>query len=67
MRGDLFRAVPDTAVVHTFNLAGYQAGHAQTARNRHVIGGLSDKAFGMIATLEATRSGSWPWEQTSVR
>lgn len=45
---------------YTFNLAGYQRGHAPTADRHIVVGGLSDRAFDMMAALEAGK-GDWPW------
>lgn len=65
-RGGVFSTVPINVPVYTFNLAGYRAGHAPTAVNRHTVGGLSDAGFKMLAMLDATRSGHWPWEQTPV-
>ncbi len=65
-RGHLFDVIPIDVPAYTFNLAGYAHGHAATVPNRYVVGGLSDKAFTMLGTLESTRSGNWPWEQTAV-
>ena len=46
----------------TFNIAGYR--RAQDASNpyRITVGGLSDAAFSMMAAVESTRGGAWPWE-----
>ncbi|MFV2179456.1 TROVE domain-containing protein [Actinomadura sp. LOL_016] len=56
--------VPADVPVYTWNLAGYEHGHGPSGTgNRHVFGGLSDAAFGMIPLLEAARgSVGWPWE-----
>lgn len=48
--------------VYTFNLAGYQRGHAASGPNRYVIGGLSDAGFTMMAALERQQAGKWPWD-----
>jgi hypothetical protein len=58
------QAVPSQVPMYTWNLAGYRTGHAPSgARNRHVFGGLTDQAFGMIPLLEAGTNGAWPWEK----
>lgn len=55
--------VPAHVPVYTFNLGGYRTGYLPSGRaNRHVIGGLNDAAFSLVATLDARRSGRWPWE-----
>ena len=52
--------------MYTWNLAGYQAGHAPSGgRNRHAFGGLTDAAFRMIPALEAGASARWPWQQAA--
>ena len=49
--------------MYTWNLAGYQAGHAPSgSRQRHTFGGLTDQAFRMIPLLEAGRDCAWPWK-----
>ena len=56
------RSIPQTTPMYTWNLAGYQAGHAPSGgRNRHAFGGLTDHAFRMIPLLESGRDGAWPW------
>ncbi|NUP46144.1 MAG: TROVE domain-containing protein [Catenulispora sp.] len=56
-------SVPETVPMYTWNLAGYQTGHAPSgARNRHAFGGLTDAAFQMVPLLEAGRDAHWPWE-----
>lgn len=58
--GDVGEAVPESMPLYTWNLAGYRHGHAPSgSRNRHVFGGLSDAAFGVIPLLEAGRSADW--------
>lgn len=60
--GDVTAAVPASVPVYTWNLAGYQHGHAPSgARNRHTFGGLTDQAFRLIPLLEAGISQSWPF------
>ncbi|MFJ6215032.1 TROVE domain-containing protein [Streptomyces sp. NPDC092296] len=61
---EVSRSVPETVPMYTWNLAGYQAGHAPSGgRNRHAFGGLSDAAFRMVPLLEAARDSAWPWMQ----
>lgn len=60
--GDVNTVVPQGTPMVTFNLAGYQYGHAPSGTgNRVTVGGLTDQAFRMIPLLESGRSGSWPW------
>lgn len=60
--GDVTAAVPASIPVYTWNLAGYQYGHAPSGnRNRHTFGGLTDQAFKMIPLLESGRDGVWPF------
>lgn len=55
-------AVPANVPVYTWNLAGYQYGHAPSgSKNRHTFAGLTDQAFKLIPLLEAGRDGVWPW------
>lgn len=55
-------AAPDYVPVHTWNLAGYQYGHAPSGLGtRHTFGGLSDAAFRMIPLIEAGQNATWPW------
>lgn len=56
------RSIPQTVPMYTWNLAGYQAGHAPSGRGqRHTFGGLTDAAFRMIPLLESGRDACWPW------
>lgn len=56
------RSIPQTTPMYTWNLAGYEAGHAPSGRGRrHTFGGLTDAAFRMIPLLEAGRDADWPW------
>ncbi|MER7331648.1 MULTISPECIES: TROVE domain-containing protein [unclassified Micromonospora] len=58
--GNVSRSVPDQVPMYTWNLAGYQHGHAPSgSRNRHTFGGLSDAAFRMIPLIEAGRNADW--------
>ncbi|MGW2559668.1 TROVE domain-containing protein [Streptomyces sp. NPDC001514] len=60
--GDPTEQVPDDIPVHTWNLAGYRAGHGPSGTgNRHTFGGLTDAAFRMVPLLEAGRDANWPW------
>lgn len=59
----VFARVPAKTPTYTFNLAGYQYGHAASGPYRFVVGGLSDAGFQMIAALEARQSGRWPWQK----
>ncbi|MGW7087492.1 TROVE domain-containing protein [Streptomyces sp. NPDC054871] len=61
------RSIPQTTPMYTWNLAGYQAGHAPSGRGqRHTFGGLTDQAFRMIPLLEVGRDASWPWVQAAA-
>ncbi|MFK0278976.1 TROVE domain-containing protein [Streptomyces sp. NPDC090499] len=65
--GDPTRQVPAHVPVYTWNLAGYRVGHGPSGQgNRHVFGGLSDAAFGMVPLLEAARNAAWPWETAAA-
>ena len=64
---EVTRAVPAEVPMYTWNLAGYQAGHAPSGgRNRHTFGGLTDQAFRMIPLLERGRDARWAWEEASA-
>ncbi|EDY43963.1 TROVE domain-containing protein [Streptomyces sp. SPB074] len=57
------RSVPATVPMYTWNLAGYERGHAPLGSPaRHAFGGLTDAAFRMIPLLERGRDAAWPWE-----
>ncbi|WP_435601324.1 TROVE domain-containing protein [Streptomyces sp. C10-9-1] len=61
------RSIPQTVPMYTWNLAGYEAGHAPSGRgHRHTFGGLTDHAFRMIPLLETSATGTWPWETESA-
>jgi TROVE domain len=65
--GDPTEQIPSHVPVHTWNLAGYRAGHGPSGAgtpNRHTFGGLTDAAFRMVPLLEAGRDARWPWEGT---
>jgi len=56
-------ALPAHVPLYTWNLAGYEYGHASSGTgNRHTFGGLTDAAFSTIAQLESMQAGRWPWE-----
>lgn len=56
------QSIPQATPLYTWNLAGYQAGHAPSGRGqRHTFGGLTDQAFRMVPLLEAGRDATWPW------
>jgi hypothetical protein len=60
--GDPGQVLPQHVPMYTWNLAGYQMGHAPSGSGqRHTFGGLSDQAFRMIPLLEAGRDATWPW------
>ncbi|HEX3783448.1 MAG TPA: TROVE domain-containing protein [Pseudonocardiaceae bacterium] len=60
--GDVDTLVPREIPLYTWNLAGYQYGHAPSGgRNRHTFGGLTDQGFRMIPLLESGRDGHWPF------
>jgi len=59
---DVAASVPAHVPVITFNLAGYQAGHAPSGTpTRVVIGGLTDQAFKLLPVLERRAAGHWPF------
>lgn len=58
--GDPGTVIPWNVPLYTFNIAGYKSGHEMT-ENRVTVGGLSDAAFTMIATIESGKA-KWPWE-----
>ncbi|MEU9470403.1 TROVE domain-containing protein [Streptomyces avermitilis] len=63
-RVELDQSIPQSTPMYTWNLAGYQAGHAPSSRGqRHTFGGLTDAAFRMVPLLEAGRDATWPWMQ----
>lgn len=50
------RPSPADVAMHTWNLTGYQAGHAPAGdRNRHAFGGLTDAALRMLPLPESGR------------
>ncbi|WP_367572146.1 TROVE domain-containing protein [Streptomyces globisporus] len=60
---EVTEAIPASTPMYTWNLAGYQTGHAPSgSANRHTFGGLTDQAFRMVPLLEAGRDATWPWE-----
>lgn len=64
---EVTEAIPASTPMYTWNLAGYQAGHAPSGSgNRHTFGGLTDQAFRMVPLLEAGRDASWPWENKAA-
>jgi hypothetical protein len=57
------QSIPQSTPMYTWNLAGYEAGHAPSGHGqRHTFGGLTDAAFRMIPLLESSRDAAWPWE-----
>ncbi|GFE20002.1 TROVE domain-containing protein [Streptomyces nigrescens] len=63
---EVTESAPATVPMYTWNLAGYEVGHAPSGgRNRHTFGGLTDQAFRMIPLLEAGRDAKFPWESTN--
>ncbi|CAM5711536.1 TROVE domain-containing protein [Streptomyces badius] len=64
---EVTEAIPASTPMYTWNLAGYEAGHAPSGRaNRHTFGGLTDQAFRMIPLLESGRDATWPWENKAA-
>jgi hypothetical protein len=55
--------VPATVPTFTWNLAGYQFGHADAGPRRWTFGGLTDQGFDMIPLLERGFDRGWPWAQ----
>lgn len=59
---DPFGNLPAHVPTYTWNLAGYEKGHAPSGSgNRHTFGSLNDSSFGMVPLLESCRDGAWPW------
>jgi hypothetical protein len=54
-------SMPADRPLYTWNLAGYERGHALSSRNRWAFGGLTDQGFKMIPLIEAGRDGAWPF------
>lgn len=55
-------SAPPQVPMFTWNLAGYQYGHAPSGRaNRFVIGGLTDAAFQCVPILERGKHAAWPF------
>lgn len=52
--------VPAHVPVFTWNLCGYEYGHA-TGPNWHTFGGLTDTAFKMVPLIEQGRDADWPF------
>lgn len=60
--GQALAAIPNHVPVITFNVAGYQVGHAASGTpTRITIGGLSDQAFKLLPVLERRAAGQWPF------
>jgi hypothetical protein len=57
------QSIPATTPLYTFNLAGYQMGHAADGRYRTTLGGLTDAGFRLIPLLEAGYNAAWPWQK----
>ncbi|WP_328377448.1 TROVE domain-containing protein [Streptomyces sp. NBC_00440] len=61
---EVTEAVPAQTPMYTWNLAGYETGHAPSGSGfRHTFGGLTDQAFRTIPLIESGRDAKWPWEQ----
>lgn len=58
---EVTRSMPQDRPLYTWNLAGYERGHAPSGRNRWTFGGLTDAGFQMIPLIESGRDGVWPW------
>lgn len=54
-------AVPAHVPMFTWNLAGYERGHAPERPNRWTFGGLTDAGFKMVPLLERGRNADWPF------
>lgn len=60
---DVFASLPGEVPTFTWNLAGYQHGHAEDGPKRFTFGGLSDAGMNMILPLERGIAQRWPWEE----
>lgn len=61
-RTNVGSVVPKSTPMYTWNLAGYEHGHAAAEANRHTFGGLTDAGFKMIPLLERGSNAPWPWQ-----
>ncbi|MGI5247575.1 TROVE domain-containing protein [Dactylosporangium sp. CA-139066] len=59
---EVSQSMPQDRPLYTWNLAGYERGHAPSGRNRWTFGGLTDAGFSMIPLIESGREGAWPWQ-----
>lgn len=60
--GDVSASMPANKMLITFNLAGYQMGHAPAGtKYRVAVGGLTDSAFKLIPMLSDHAEGRWPF------
>ncbi len=53
-------SMPADRPLYTWNLAGYERGHAPSGRNRHTFGGLTDAGFRLVPLLEGSRAREYP-------
>lgn len=60
--GDPSTVIPKDIPLYTFNLAGYEHGHAPSGiPHRHTFGGLTDSMFTMMPLLERGRNTDFPF------
>lgn len=57
---EVSQSLPANVPLYTWNLAGYQRGHAPSGHGqRHAFGGLTDSAFKLIPLLESGQDANW--------
>lgn len=57
---EVSQVIPERVPLYTWNLAGYQHGHAPSGLGtRHTFGGLTGHSFRLIPMLEAGRDARW--------
>lgn len=57
---EVSQSIPAKIPLYTWNLAGYQRGHAPSGHGqRHTFGGLTDSAFRMVPLLESGHDARW--------
>lgn len=55
------KVVPNDVMLYTWNVAGYNAAHAEASPTRHTFAGLTDQSFKMIPLIEAGLTYDWPF------
>lgn len=59
---DVFKNIPDNVTKFVWDISGYSASCTIDGPGKITFGGLSDKGFGLIETIEKGADAVWPWE-----